>query len=108
MTRTSAEVFVSDQEAVQALGRWCRMVEGVRVEVLSTPPASGELGFWDHLLVVGGGSGGLVAVLRVLPEFIRSRRSGLTLTVKIDGKEWELEATNVDSVLPLIEKFMED
>jgi Effector Associated Constant Component 1 len=108
MARMSAEVFTSDQEALQALGRWCRMVEGARVEVRSTSPAAGRLGFWDHLLLIGGGSGGLVAVLRVLPEFIRSRRSGLTLTVKIDGKEWELRATNVDTVLPIIEKFMDE
>ena len=52
-------------------------------------------------------STGLVAAIRVLPEFLRSRRTGLSVTMTVKGEPFTLTATNVDEVMPVLERLLD-
>ncbi|WP_460350366.1 effector-associated constant component EACC1 [Actinoallomurus acanthiterrae] len=100
------ELAFSDPAEFLALRRWLERAPGVRVEQRAGTPLPGEQGVWDVLVVLGGGSGVLAAALRTLPEFIRSRRADLIITLKSEGKELKLDATNIAQAESLIERFL--
>jgi hypothetical protein len=79
------------------------------VNVLRTPGTSerGELGALDVLTVVAGSSG-LLTVVRMLPEFIRSRRSNLCVTITVKGESRTLNAENITEVTPILERLLDD
>jgi hypothetical protein len=59
--------------------------------------------------MMASGSGVLAVAIRTLPEFIRSRRPTLTLTLKFGkGKEYTLHAENLDDLPSIIEKLVDD
>lgn len=98
---------VSDQAQLSALRGWLR--EGAGVETAVTPgvPGEGELGVLDVLTVLAGSSG-VAAAVKVLPDFIRSRRSGFHIETTVRGKPFKLDATNVDEVLPILERLLDE
>ena len=49
-----------------------------------------------------------MAAIKILPEFIRSRRSGFRIETTVRGEKFILEATNVQDVLPLVERLLSD
>ena len=59
-------------------------------------------------MVLAGSGGALTVAMRTLPEFIRSRRSELVLHLKFRDKEFMLHASNVDDMIPIIEKLVDD
>jgi hypothetical protein len=83
------------------------------VQVAGTPDA-GELGVGDVLQLVaatasGAGGGGAVAMaIRTLPEFLRSRRSDVEITVTVRGKQVTLRASNVEDVLPILNRLLDE
>ncbi len=50
-------------------------------------------------------SNGLVAAIRTLPEFLRSHRARLSVTMTIEGKPFTITAANVDEVIPTLERL---
>ncbi|WP_433187444.1 effector-associated constant component EACC1 [Actinoallomurus sp. CA-150999] len=100
------ELAFSDPAEFLALRRWLERAPGVRVEQRAGTPLLGEQGAWDVLIVLASGSGVLAAALQTLPEFIRSRRANLIVTLKTEGKELTLEATNIAQAESLIESFL--
>jgi hypothetical protein len=103
--RREVEVAVSDPAQLPSLRDWLRGQQGVEVAVTPGVPGAGEQGALDVLTVLAG-SGGLVAAIRVLPEFIRSRRSGFRIETTVRGEKLILDATNVDDVLPVLERLL--
>lgn len=103
--RREVGLGVSDPAQFAELGAWLRGYEGVEVAVTPATPGAGEQGALDVLTVLGG-SGGLVAALRVLPAFIRSRRSGFHIETTVRGEKLVLDATNVDDLLPVLERLL--
>ncbi|MEW2626326.1 hypothetical protein [Streptomyces sp. NPDC048106] len=101
------ELDVSDPAQLTSLREWMRHQPDLRVALESGAPQPGELGVIDVLSVVATSSG-LVAAIRTLPDFIRSRRSGLHIEATVRGKRVTLDATNVDEVLPLLERLLDD
>ena len=101
------DVVVSDQAELRALREWWQAAPGVRVVQQAGAPAAGEQGVLDYLTVLGS-SAGLVAAIQVLPEFLRSRRSSVTVTMKLRGEDFSITAENVDEVMPLIERLVDD
>ncbi len=59
------------------------------------------------VLTILGGSGALVTAIKILPEFIRSRRSGFHVEVTLKGKTFIVDASNVGDVLPILEKLLD-
>jgi hypothetical protein len=83
---------------------------GVRVSPDAGHPGPGEQGALDVLLLAADSSV-LVAVVNVLPQFLRSRKPGLSVTVTatVKGKRRELTVTadNAKEVLPVIDRFLD-
>lgn len=48
----------------------------------------------------------LTVAIRSLPEFLRSRRSNITVTVTIGDETRIINAANVADVMPLVEKAL--
>jgi hypothetical protein len=101
------ELAVSDQSQLPMLREWLRAQPGVKVGVLPGTPGAGEQGALDVLTVVAGSSG-LVAAVKVLPEFIRSRRSGFHIETTARGKKLIIDATNVEDIMPVLERLLDE
>lgn len=101
------ELAVSDQTQLLALRDWMRDQPGVEAAMVHGTPGAGELGAIDVLVVLAGSSGVMGAV-KTLPDFIRSRRSGFRIETTVNGQPFVLEATNVDEVMPILERLLDD
>jgi Effector Associated Constant Component 1 len=101
------ELAVSEQSQLPVLREWLRGQQGVEVAVMPGTPGDGEQGALDILTVVAGSSG-LVAAIKILPEFIRSRRSGFHIETTVRGKKLVIDASNVEDVLPLLERLLDE
>ncbi|MEU7640942.1 hypothetical protein AB0C11_33575 [Streptomyces sp. NPDC039016] len=106
-TRGRVELTVSDPSQLAALRDWMSGQPEVDVAAVSGTPGPGELGVLDVLVVLAGSSG-VVGAIRTLPDFIRSRRSGIRIEATVDGQPFVLDATNVDEVMPILERLLDD
>jgi hypothetical protein len=48
----------------------------------------------------------MVAAVRMLPEFLRSRRSALSVELTVAGRTVKVTTTNTDEVMPLLERIL--
>ncbi|GAA1956765.1 effector-associated constant component EACC1 [Catenulispora subtropica] len=87
---------VSEQDQLGSLERWLAGVDTAIVRRHSGEPGTGELGALDVLSVMVG-SGGLVALSKVLPEFLRARRAGIRIEAEVAGEKFSIEVTNADA-----------
>ena len=102
-----AELSVSDQSHARALREFLSWaVPDVKVSLGAGIPQAGELGALDVIEVLAGSSG-LIAAFRVLPEFLRSRRTALSITATVRGEPFTFTATNIDEVMPVLEKLLD-
>jgi hypothetical protein len=101
------QVGVSDPAQLPSLTAWLTTSGQVQVKRVPGRPGPGELGAMDVLTIVASSSA-LIAAFRVLPEFIRSRRSGFHIEVTVKGKSFKVDATNVVEVLPILERLLDD
>jgi membrane-associated two-gene conflict system component 1 (EACC1) len=101
------ELSVSDPAQFGPLEKFLRWaVPDVGVSRVAGRPGLGEQGALDALTVLAG-SGGLLAAVRVLPDFLRSRRSGLSVTMVVKGEPVTLTATNIEEVMPILERLLD-
>jgi hypothetical protein len=101
------ELGVSDQSQLGSLAEFLAWaVPDLSVSVVAGVPGVGELGVLDVLAVLASSSG-LVAAVRVLPDFLRSRRTGLSITMTVRGEPFRLTATNIDEVMPVLERLLD-
>ncbi len=101
------ELTVSDPSqlgSLQELLKWA--VPDARVSRAAAMPSLGEQGALDVLVVLASSSG-LVAAIKVLPEFLRSRKTGLSITATVKGEPFTITATNVNEVMPILEKLLD-
>jgi hypothetical protein len=102
------QVSVSDPAELSSLQSWLIRVPDTKVERVAQPPQSGEQGVWDVLTILASGSGVLAVAIRTLPDFLRARRSTVSIKVKVKDREVVLTAANVEDVLPAILKALDD
>lgn len=98
---------VSDQSCLPSLHDWLRGVPNVKASLTPGVPASGELGAVDTVTVLASSSG-LIAAIKILPDFIRSRRSGLKIETTVRGERFTLNADNVKDVIPILERLLDE
>lgn len=99
---------VSDQSQLASLQRWLREVPQVNVRIAAGQPGPGEQGALDVLTILASAPA-LIAAIRVLPEFIRSRRPGFRIETTVRGKKFVLDATNSSNdLLAVIEKLLDE
>jgi membrane-associated two-gene conflict system component 1 (EACC1) len=101
------KLAVSDHSQFPALRDWMAGQPGIDVVVVPGRPGPGDLGALDVLVVLAG-SGGVVGAVKTLPDFIRSRRSGVRIETTVAGRPFVLDATNVDEVMPILERLLDD
>ncbi|MFE7563956.1 hypothetical protein [Kitasatospora sp. NPDC057500] len=100
------ELSASDPSQLTSLERWLNDgPAGFEVARLTGTAGPGEQGALDVLAVLGGTSG-IVAALRILPDFIRSRRKHFHIEIVHEGRTIVLDAENVDEVLPVLERLL--
>jgi hypothetical protein len=103
----SIELMASDPSQMgplQGFLNWA--APGVSVSRNAGKPGVGEQGALDVLVLLASSSG-LVTAIKVLPEFLRSRRTGLSITATVKGKPFKITATNVDDVMPILERLLD-
>ncbi|ADP80473.1 effector-associated constant component EACC1 [Pseudofrankia inefficax] len=107
---TTFVISAADAADLLSLRTWLRRVNGLEVKLSPTAPSSGEQGAgWDVLSVVAGSGGVGVAMLATIKSWIESRRSSLRIRVKDSSseREIELDAENIDDVMPLLKKMLD-
>ncbi len=119
-----ADLAVSDQTQLRALREFLGWaVPGVRVLLISGGFGRGRPGQDDRpaglgdrhppdesapdILALVASTSGMVSAVRLLPEFLRSRRTPLSITITVQGKSVVLTAANVDDVIPVLERLLD-
>jgi hypothetical protein len=102
----TVQLAVSDPAQLPSLTGWLTATGQVQVERVPGRPDPGELGAMDVLTIVGSSSA-LIAAIKILPEFIRSRRSGFHIDATVKGKSFTIDASNVGDVLPILERLLD-
>jgi len=104
----SIQVTVSNAAEIGALHDRFSHVSDVQVTRTPGQPGAGEQGGALDILTAIGSSGGLIALIRTIPGYLRARRSGLSVHTTIKGKEFKLTLDNVDDVIPIIERLLNE
>jgi len=105
-----AELSVSDYGQLSSLAEYLNLaMRTVDVTRGVGRPGPGEQGALDVLSIVADSSV-LVAVVKVLSEFLRSRKTGVTVTITIKGKRRQLTVTadEFEDVQSVIDKFLDE
>lgn len=103
----SVDLFISDASELGSLREFLMLAApDAGVAVSAGAPAPGELGAADVLVLLAGSSG-VVTAIRMLPEFLKARRSGISITATVNGKPFTMTATNVDEVTRVLEKILD-
>jgi hypothetical protein len=103
--RVQIVLAVSDQAELRPLAQWLESERDVTVRRVPGDPGLGEQGVLD--VSTYAGTSALVSAIRVLPDFLRSRRTGLQVTVTIADQAFTLEAGSID-VLPALQRVLVD
>lgn len=108
MERVPVELSLSDYGQLGSLENYVRLAAPeVGLTRVSGRPGSGEQGALDVLTALAD-SGGLIALVKVLPEFLRSRKSGMSVEMKLPGRgHIKVTADNAADVMAAIEKFLD-
>jgi Effector Associated Constant Component 1 len=94
-----ADLAVSDYSQLGALREFLGWaVPWVRVLHIPGRPGQGE----QPILALLASRAGMLSAVRLLPDFLMSRRPALAITITVGGTSVELTATNVDEVLPVL------
>jgi hypothetical protein len=102
------DIGPNDHSQLAPLHEYLRLAApGVRTTRASAQPSPGEQGALDILTLVAS-SGSLIAAIKVLPDFLRSRRSSVSITITAREKQLTLTATNIDEVMPVLEKLLDE
>jgi hypothetical protein len=77
-----------------------------QIRVAGGAPVPGEQGAADVLILLASSSG-VVTAIRMLPEFLKARKSGVIITATLNGEPFTLTATNIDEVMPVLERILD-
>jgi membrane-associated two-gene conflict system component 1 (EACC1) len=108
--QATVELSVSDYSQLESLAGYLPLaVPQVPVTRTAGLTGPGEQGALDTLMIAADSSV-LVAVVNVLPQFLKSRKRAVSVTLKatVKGRQREMTVTaaNVEEVLPVIDRFL--
>jgi hypothetical protein len=103
--RLEVELGVSDPSVLSSLYRWLREVPAIQVARVSGRPGVGEQGTADVLAAVASSSS-LIAIVRMLPDFLRARRSDVKIVLRVAEREVTVSADNVADVSVIINALL--
>jgi hypothetical protein len=100
--RKRAELTLSDRSQLRALRDYLSWAApGVRV--LQLPGR--ERAVLDQLTLLGTGDD-IVTVVKLLPEFLMSRRTDMAVTIIVEGTPVTLTELNIDEILPPLARLL--
>jgi hypothetical protein len=104
--RKRADLAVSDHSELRALRDFLSWaIPGVQVlHIPGRRIADGQRE--PDMLAVLASASGMVPALKILPEFLMSRRTALSITITVDGESAELTTANADDVLPILQRLI--
>ncbi len=103
------ELRISDNAELLSLQRTLSLAQDVQLERVPGTPAPGTLGVADYLAAIGvGGGAGLLTVIKMLPDFLRARRSDLSVEITHKNKKITVTAKNVDDVMPILNELLDE
>jgi hypothetical protein len=102
------EIRVSDQAELAALRARLQAHPGVDVRQCAGESGPGEQGVGDFLQVAAASGGAIVVAIKAIPEFIRSRRTDVSVSIKEGDREVVITAANADDALKLLDKATDD
>jgi hypothetical protein len=107
MDRARVELAVSDYGQLGSLEDYLRLA-APEIPVTRVPgrPGHGEQGALDVLTVLAD-STVLVALVKVLPEFLRSRKPGMSVDMRLPGKRVTVTADNAEDIAPVLDRFLD-
>jgi hypothetical protein len=107
MDQVGAELSVSDQSQLRSLADYLRLgAPDARVTRVPGRSGLGEQGTLDVLMILADSSV-LVATIKMLPEFLRSRKTSISVTVTVKDKQLTLTAADTDKVMHVIDRFFD-
>ena len=98
---------VSDQSQLASLREWLRQAPQVTVGIAPWATSAGGAGAVDVLTILASAPA-LVAAIKILPEYIRSRRSGFRIETTVRGKKFVLDATNSEDLLAVVDRLLNE
>jgi hypothetical protein len=102
----TAELSVSDYAQLRSLADYLRLAApGTQVTRSPGRPGRGEQGALD-VLMIAADSSVLVAAIKVLPEFLRSRKKGLSVTVTVKDKKLIVTGDNAEEMTAIVDRFL--
>ena len=103
----TAELSVSDYAQLRSLADYLRLTApGMQVTRSPGRPGRGEQGALD-VLMIAADSSVLVAAIKALPEFLRSRKKGLSVTVMVKGKKLIVTGDDAEEVTAIVDRFLD-
>jgi hypothetical protein len=104
--RKRAVLTLSDRSELRALRDFLSWAApGVRVLQLPARPPLGERALLDQLTLLAISDDMLTAV-KLLPEFLTSRRIAMSVTIIVEGTPVTLTAANLDEILPSLSRLL--
>ncbi|MEV0293952.1 hypothetical protein [Nocardia sp. NPDC050710] len=106
----TAQISISDDAELRSLRTLLSAIPGIEVVQISGRAEPGQLGFLDILQIAAPSGGAIIVAVKTLPEFIKSRRKDVSVTVKVDRRgerEVVVTAANADDAVKLIEQALD-
>lgn len=104
----TAEFSISDYAELEALYGFLReTAPDTDVKRVAGRPGPGQQGFLDWLAVLGS-SQVIVAVITTLPKFLKTRKPGLSVNVKIKNTSVAVSGANIDEVMRILGSVLND
>lgn len=101
------ELSISDHSQLRSLQEYLSSAApSIQLLRVAGQTGTGEQGALD-LLAVLASSSGLIATIKILPDFLRSRKSAMSITIKVKGQLLTLTVTNTDEMLPILERLLD-
>jgi Effector Associated Constant Component 1 len=107
-TPTVIEAWTGDPEDLDELYTELRGMPGISVEVVSAPVQPGEQGAAFEMLMVALSSGAITAFLQIVKVLADSHGPKFSLKIRCGKNRLEVTGRNLDEVLPVIRKLIED
>ena len=99
-------IAISDPRELPALDDLLGSVHGLSVEREGQPPDEQELGASDILVGVASSSA-VVAMIKILPEFLRARRADITVKIRLRDRDIDIKADSAEHAAALIRQALD-
>jgi hypothetical protein len=100
------EISASDQDDFDALYAELRGVPGIEAAPVEPALVEGEQGSVLDLLTVACSGGAITVFLQIIRDLVDSRGPSFTLKMRRGKDRLEVNAENIDDVLPLIREML--